>query len=56
MYRCELCNKEYSHEYKMKIHFKNAVAHQEKPEFKCDICKKLYWSAANLDHHIRYGH
>lgn len=53
-YRCNMCDRSYTEEYKLKEHFQ--VKHEKSVHFKCQLCDREFTSKGGLKYHTRTIH
>lgn len=53
-YQCNMCNRSYTEEYKLKEHFQ--VKHEKSVHFRCQLCDREFTSKGGLKYHTRTVH
>ena len=53
-YKCSICDRSYTEEYKLKEHFQ--VKHEKSVHFKCQLCDREFTSKGGLKYHTRTVH
>ncbi|XP_045172803.2 zinc finger protein 729-like [Mercenaria mercenaria] len=53
-YKCSMCDRSYTEEYKLKEHFQ--VKHEKSVHFKCQLCDREFTSKGGLKYHTRTVH